>query len=52
MPFSHRERVIRALSHQEPDRVPFDFVGTANSSIHLAAYQKLKATGTKLVVNQ
>ncbi len=43
MPLSHRERVIRSLSHQEPDRVPFDLGNTVNSSIHIAEYQKLKA---------
>jgi uroporphyrinogen decarboxylase len=43
MSLSHRERVIKALSHQEPDRVPFDLGSTANSSIHLLGYQKLKA---------
>ncbi len=43
MSLSHRERVIRALSHQEPDRIPFDLGSTANSSIHMVAYQKLKA---------
>jgi len=43
MALSHRERVIRALSHQEPDRVPFDLGGTVNSSIHIEEYQKLKA---------
>ncbi|HUV75663.1 MAG TPA: uroporphyrinogen decarboxylase family protein [Dehalococcoidales bacterium] len=43
MSLSHRERVIKALSHQEPDRVPFDLGSTANSSIHLLGYQRLKA---------
>ena len=43
MSLSHRERVIKALSHQESDRVPFDLGSTANSSIHLLGYQKLKA---------
>jgi len=43
MPLSHRERVIKALRHQEPDRVPFDLGGTANSSLHVKGYQKLKA---------
>ena len=42
MPLSHRERVIRALSHQEPDRVPFDFGSTVSSSMHVSAYQDLK----------
>ena len=43
MALSHRERVIKALSHQEPDRIPFDLGGTACSSVHILAYQKLKA---------
>ena len=43
MSLSHRERVIRALSHQEPDRVPFDLSSTVCSSVHIAGYQKLKA---------
>ena len=43
MSLSHRERVIKALSHQEPDRVPFDLGSTPNSSIHVLGYQKLKA---------
>lgn len=43
MALTHRERVLRALRHQEADRVPFDLGSTRNSSIHLAAYEKLKA---------
>ncbi len=43
MSSSHRKRVIRALSHQEPDRIPLDLGSTRNSSINLVAYQKLKA---------
>jgi len=43
MSLSHRERVIKALSHQEADRIPLDLGSTANSSIHILAYQKLKA---------
>jgi uroporphyrinogen decarboxylase len=42
MPLSHRERVIKALSHKEPDRVPFDLGSTVDSSIHIEAYRKLK----------
>ncbi len=42
MPISHRERVIKALSHKEPDRIPFDLGSTVNSSMHIQAYQKLK----------
>lgn len=43
MPLSHRERVIRALRHQEPDRVPLDLGSTICTSAHIATYQKLKA---------
>jgi uroporphyrinogen decarboxylase len=37
-----RERVQRALNHQEPDRVPFDLGGTGLSTIHVTAYQNLR----------
>jgi uroporphyrinogen decarboxylase len=43
MPLNHRERVIRALRHQEPDRVPIDLGSTICTSAHIRAYQKLKA---------
>ncbi len=43
MRLSHRERVVRALKHEEADRVPFDLGGTGNSSIHIEKYQELKA---------
>lgn len=39
---SPRERVLVALSHKEPDRVPVDLGATENSSIHIDAYNKLK----------
>ncbi|MGD8624450.1 MAG: uroporphyrinogen decarboxylase family protein [Anaerolineae bacterium] len=37
-----RERVLRALNHQEPDRVPFDLGGTGLSTLHVTAYQNLR----------
>ena len=37
-----RERVRRALNHQEPDRIPIDLGGTICSSIHRRAYVALK----------
>jgi uroporphyrinogen decarboxylase len=37
-----RERVLRALNHQEPDRVPFDLGGTGLSTIHVTAYRNLR----------
>ncbi len=37
-----RERVLAALSHQEPDRVPIDFSGHRSSGIAAMAYAKLR----------
>lgn len=36
-----RERVMRTLDHQEPDRVPID-IGSSVTSIHIEAYMALK----------
>ena len=38
-----RERILTALAHQEPDRVPFDLGGTLDTGIHHIAYKKLLA---------
>jgi uroporphyrinogen decarboxylase len=38
---SHRERVMRALNHQEPDRVPVDLGGSRSSSLVVEAYREL-----------
>jgi len=37
-----RERVLTALNHKEPDRVPFDLGGTVVTGIHVKAYQALR----------
>lgn len=37
-----RERVLCALAHKEPDRVPIDLGGTRQSGIAAAAYHRLK----------
>ena len=37
-----RDRLVQALNHQEPDRVPFDLGGTGLSTIHVTAYQHLR----------
>ena len=37
-----RERVILALNHKEPDRVPFDLGGTVVTGIHTQAYANLR----------
>jgi uroporphyrinogen decarboxylase len=37
-----RERVLTTVSHQEPDRVPFDLGGTGATGIHMTAYKNLR----------
>jgi len=37
-----RERVLLALDHREPDRVPIDFAGTGVTSICYQAYDELR----------
>ncbi len=37
----HRERVLRALNHQEPDRVPLDLGGSRSSSLVVETYERL-----------
>ena len=37
-----RDRVLEALNHREPDRVPIDLGGTRQSGIMASAYHKLK----------
>jgi uroporphyrinogen decarboxylase len=37
-----RARMLMALNHQEPDRIPFDFGGTALTSIHHRSYRQLR----------
>ena len=37
-----RERVLNALNHVEPDRVPIDFGSTQNTGITTVAYENLK----------
>jgi len=40
---NRRERVLCALNHQEPDRVPVDLAGTDVSGISAIAYKNLKS---------
>jgi uroporphyrinogen decarboxylase len=42
MTMNSRERVLTALDHQEPDRVPIDFGGSRVTSIHPAPLAKLR----------
>lgn len=39
---THRERLLAALSHEQPDMIPIDFGGTVNSSIVVEGYEKVK----------
>lgn len=41
-PVTSRQRVHRALNHEEADRIPFDLGGTGLSTIHVTAYQHLR----------
>jgi len=38
-----RERVLAALAHTEPDRVPIDISGVMDTAIHINAYERLMA---------
>jgi uroporphyrinogen decarboxylase len=38
-----RERLLAALDHREPDRLPFDFGSTQVTGIHTLAYRNLRA---------
>jgi len=40
---THRERVLAALKHREPDRVPVDLGGTGCTTITVKAYTRLRA---------
>ena len=37
-----RERILAALNHQEPDRIPYDLGSTQVTGIHVVAYQRLR----------
>jgi len=37
-----RERVLSALKHQQPDKIPVDFGGTATSGIHVSCVAALR----------
>ncbi|HSD82271.1 MAG TPA: uroporphyrinogen decarboxylase family protein [Anaerolineae bacterium] len=39
---SSRERLLKALAHQEPDRVPLDLGSTQVTGIHVIAYRRLR----------
>ena len=40
---NHRQRVMAALSHKQPDRVPIDLAATRDSSVVVPGYERLKA---------
>ena len=39
---THRQRVLAALAHEQPDRVPIDLASTRDSSIVVQGYERLK----------
>ncbi len=39
---THRERVMAALNHTQPDQVPVDFDGTPVSGIHISVVEELR----------
>ena len=39
---THRERLLTALSHKEPDHVPLDLAAHGATGIHCVAYQRLR----------
>ena len=39
-----RERVDRALNHQEPDRIPIDLGGSAVTGMHVSTVSKVRQT--------
>jgi uroporphyrinogen decarboxylase len=43
IPMTPRERVLAAIEHRQPDRVPIDIGGTSFSTIIGQAYERLKA---------
>ncbi len=43
MTMNSRDRVLQALNHQEPDRIPLDIGGTGLTTMHVTAYRNLRA---------
>ncbi len=39
---THRERLLKALAHQEADRVPLDLGSTQVTGVHVLAYRRLR----------
>lgn len=40
---THRERVMTALNHEEPDRIPMDLGGSLATTVVGEAYGRLRA---------
>ena len=37
-----RERLMKTLNHQQPDRIPIDFGGTAVTGVHVSVVAALR----------
>ena len=48
---THKERLLAALSHEQPDMVPIDLGGTVNSSIVVEGYEKLRRLNSRRTVS-
>ena len=42
MSWSHRDRLLAALAHEEADRVPMDLGGAEFTTVTIPAYEQLK----------
>ena len=42
IPMGHRERVLKALNHEETDRIPLDLGSSSTTGINFHAYENLK----------
>ena len=40
---THRERVLTAVRHREPDRIPVDLGSTLASTLTIGAHERLRA---------
>ena len=39
---NHKERILKTINHEEPDRVPIDIGGMRSTGIHAIPYRKLR----------
>jgi uroporphyrinogen decarboxylase len=42
LPVTSKQRMLKTLNHEEPDRVPYDLTSTLVTGIHYKAYERLR----------